>query len=135
MKTTRIHIKNLFGISETELDGRSIEVTGSNGVGKTSIIDSIKYALTNDSSRDYVIKNGESEGEIFIETDTGLTARSVSIRQTTRTLDRTANLFKAPKHLSESCSRHCRLTLLSLHRCQGRSRTELFLTSLSSIGI
>lgn len=73
MKTTKIHIKNLFGISETELDGRSIEVTGSNGVGKTSIIDSIKYALTNDSSRDYVIKNGESEGEIFIETDTGLT--------------------------------------------------------------
>lgn len=73
MKTTRIHIKNLFGISETELDGRSIEVTGSNGVGKTSIIDSIKYALTNDSSRDYVIKNGKSEGEIFIETDTGLT--------------------------------------------------------------
>lgn len=73
MKTTRIHIKNLFGISETELDGRSIEVTGSNGVGKTSIIDSIKYALTNDSSRDYVVKNGESEGEIFIETDTGLT--------------------------------------------------------------
>lgn len=73
MKTTKIHIKNLFGISETELDGRSIEVTGSNGVGKTSIIDSIKYALTNDSSRDYVIKNGENEGEIFIETDTGLT--------------------------------------------------------------
>lgn len=73
MKTTKIHIKNLFGISETELDGRSIEVTGSNGVGKTSIIDSIKYALTNDSSRDYVIKNGESEGKIFIETDTGLT--------------------------------------------------------------
>lgn len=73
MKTTKIHIKNLFGISETELDGRSIEVTGSNGAGKTSIIDSIKYALTNDSSRDYVIKNGESEGEIFIETDTGLT--------------------------------------------------------------
>ena len=73
MKTTRIHIKNLFGISETELDGRSIEVTGSNGVGKTSIIDSIKYALTNDSSRDYVIMNGVSEGEIFIETDTGLT--------------------------------------------------------------
>lgn len=73
MKTTKIHIKNLFGISETELDGRSVEVTGSNGVGKTSIIDSIKYALTNDSSRDFIIKNGENEGEIFIETDTGLT--------------------------------------------------------------
>ena len=44
MKTTRIHIKNLFGIKETELDGRSVENTGSNGVGKTSKIDSIKYA-------------------------------------------------------------------------------------------
>ena len=73
MKTTRIHIKNLFGIKETELDGRSVEITGSNGVGKTSIIDSIKYALTNDSNRDYVIKQGEDEGEIFIETDSGLT--------------------------------------------------------------
>lgn len=73
MKTTKIHIKNLFGITETELDGRSVEITGSNGVGKTSVIDSIKYALTNDSNRDYVIKNGENEGEIIIETDTGLT--------------------------------------------------------------
>lgn len=73
MKTTKISIKNLFGIKETELDGRSLEVTGTNGAGKTSIIDSIKYALTNDSSRDYIVKNGEIEGEIFIETDTGLT--------------------------------------------------------------
>lgn len=72
MKTTKIKIKNLFGISETELSGKSIEVTGTNGVGKTSIIDAIRYALTNSSERDYIIKNGESEGEILIETDTGL---------------------------------------------------------------
>ena len=72
MKTTRIKIKNLFGIIETELDGKSIEVTGTNGVGKTSIIDAIKYALTNNSSRDYILKKGENEGEILIETDTGL---------------------------------------------------------------
>ena len=72
MKTTRILIKNLFGISETELDGRSIEVTGTNGAGKTSIIDAVKYALTNDSERDYIIRQGENEGEILVETDTGL---------------------------------------------------------------
>lgn len=72
MKTTKIKIKNLFGISETELDGKSIEVTGTNGVGKTSIIDAIRYALTNNSDRDYVLKKGENEGEILIETDTGL---------------------------------------------------------------
>lgn len=72
MKITKIKIKNLFGIKETELDGRSIEITGTNGVGKTSAIDSIKYALTNNSERDYIIRDGESEGEILIETDTGL---------------------------------------------------------------
>ena len=72
MKITKIKIKNLFGIKETELDGRNIEVTGTNGTGKTSIIDAIKLALTNSSERDYVIKQGENEGEIIIETDTGL---------------------------------------------------------------
>lgn len=72
MKTTKIIIKNLFGIKEMELDGKSIEVTGTNGKGKTSIIDAIRFALTNNSDRDYIIKNGENEGEILIETDTGL---------------------------------------------------------------
>ena len=72
MKTTKIKIKNLFGITETELDGSSIEITGKKGTGKTSVIDSIRYALTNASDRDYIVKNGETEGEIIIETDTGL---------------------------------------------------------------
>ena len=47
-------------------------MTGGNGTGKTSVIDAIKYALTNDSEREYIIKQGAPEGEIIIETDTGL---------------------------------------------------------------
>jgi recombinational DNA repair ATPase RecF len=72
MKTSKIIIKNLFGITELSLDGKSIELTGVKGVGKSSVIDAIRYALTNNSERDYIIKNGENEGEILIETDTGL---------------------------------------------------------------
>ena len=72
MKISKIKIKNLFGITEQELDGKSIEISGANGVGKTSILDAIRYALTNSSDRDYIVKNGENEGEIIIETDTGL---------------------------------------------------------------
>lgn len=72
MKTTKIHIKNLFGIKETELDGCNIEITGDNGTGKTSVIDAIRYALTNDSDRDYIVRQGETEGEILLETDSGL---------------------------------------------------------------
>ncbi|MEG2521282.1 MAG: hypothetical protein RSA49_00200 [Anaerovoracaceae bacterium] len=72
MKVTKLSIKNLFGIAETELDGNSVEITGTNGTGKTSVIDAIKYALTNSSDREYIIKEGENEGEVLIETDTNL---------------------------------------------------------------
>lgn len=80
MKTTRITIRNLFGISECDLDGKSIELSGPKGSGKTSVLDSIRYALTNRSDRDYIIRQGADEGEIIIETDTGL-----SIDRKTRT--------------------------------------------------
>lgn len=72
MRISKIKISNLFGIKEQSLDGKSIEITGSNGKGKTSILDAIRYALTNNSERDYIVKKGETEGEILIETDTGL---------------------------------------------------------------
>ena len=72
MKTTKIKIRNLFGIAETELDGSSIEISGKKGTGKSSVLDSIRLALTNASDRDYIVKNGENEGEIIIETDSNL---------------------------------------------------------------
>lgn len=72
MKTSKIIIRNLFGISERTLDGKSIELTGPKGAGKTSVLDAIRYALTNRSDRDYIIRQGADEGEIIIETDTGL---------------------------------------------------------------
>ena len=72
MHITKIKIKNLFGISEYEADGQSVELSGKNGAGKTSVIDSIRYALTNKSDRKYIVRNGETEGEILIETDNGI---------------------------------------------------------------
>ncbi len=72
MRITKLKIKNLFGITEYEADGSNLELTGRNGSGKTSVIDAIRYALTNRSDREYIVKDGETEGEILIETDTGL---------------------------------------------------------------
>lgn len=72
MKISKIIIKNLYGITEKQLTGADVELTGKNGVGKSSVIDAIRLALTNKSNRQYVIKQGADEGEIFIETDTGL---------------------------------------------------------------
>lgn len=72
MKISKIKIKSLFGISQYEADGKNVELAGKNGTGKTSVIDAIRYALTNSSDRDYIVKNGETEGEIYIEMDNGL---------------------------------------------------------------
>lgn len=72
MKTSLIKIRQLFGISQVDLTGKSVEITGPKGAGKTSVLDAIRYALTNKSNRDYIVKQGADEGEIIIETDTGL---------------------------------------------------------------
>jgi len=71
-KIVKIKIKNLFGITQYEAVGESIELRGKNGIGKTSVIDAIRYALTNKSSRDYIVRQGSTEGEIIVETDNGL---------------------------------------------------------------
>ena len=72
MKISKITIKQLFGIKEWQGDGKNIELVGDTGTGKTSVIDAIRYALTNSSDREFIVKNGETEGEIYIETDNGL---------------------------------------------------------------
>ena len=72
MRTTRIRINNLFGVKEMELDGRDVELTGTNGTGKSSVLDAIRYALTNSSDRDFIIRQGEKEGEILIESGAAL---------------------------------------------------------------
>jgi DNA repair exonuclease SbcCD ATPase subunit len=72
MKITRLRIRNIYGISEFELDGSSVMLEGDNGTGKTSVIHAIKYALTNQPDREKVIRGDSKEGEVLIETDSGL---------------------------------------------------------------
>lgn len=72
MRISKIKIKNLFGITSYEAGGASCEISGKNGVGKSSVIDAIRLALTNKSGRRYIVRNGETEGEVLIETDTGI---------------------------------------------------------------
>ena len=84
MKISKIQIKNLFGVKEISLNNKSIELSGANGIGKSSVLDAIRYALTNSSNRDYIVKKGESEGEILIETDTGL---SINRKKRTQSSD------------------------------------------------
>ena len=79
-KIQKLKIKSLFGISTYEADGKDVELIGANGTGKTSVIDAIRYALTNKSTRDFIIRDGENEGEIILELD-----NDISITRRART--------------------------------------------------
>lgn len=89
MKISKLVIKNIFGVSNITLDGKSIELQGTNGAGKSSVIDAIKLALTNSSNRKYITKDGAKEGTIYIEMDNGL-----SIDRRKRTDKSDYNLIK-----------------------------------------
>lgn len=119
MKISKITIKSLFGIKEWSGDGKNIELVGDNGTGKTSVIDAIRYALTNASDREYIIKNGETEGEIFIETDSGLSIDrkerslvSISLTESvTQFLTEISVSFRLITRERSSCARDIRAIL------------------------
>lgn len=73
MRVSRIEIKNFIGIKELRFDlGKINIITGRKGEGKTSIIQGIQKGFTNQNERVEVIRHGEEEATIFIQTDTGL---------------------------------------------------------------
>lgn len=72
MKMTTLRIRNMFGVAAYDSDGKNIELIGKNGAGKSAILDALKYGLTNKSERDFILLQGASEGEVFIEMDNGL---------------------------------------------------------------
>ena len=72
MKITKVKVKNMYGIKEFEMGSENLELAGKNGAGKSSLLDAIRFGLTNKSTREYVVRNGETEGEIIIETGDGL---------------------------------------------------------------
>ncbi len=98
-RVSKIKITNIYGIKEQKLDGKNVEITGANGTGKTSVIDAIRYALTNKSDRDYIVRNGETEGEILIETDTGLSInrKSRTAQSDYKSVKQNGNIVPSPE--------------------------------------
>ncbi|ETT46238.1 hypothetical protein BSK66_31710 [Paenibacillus odorifer] len=69
----RIKITDWLGISELEVSpGKINKVDGDSGAGKTSLIEALEKALTNNSRRTEVISHGHEEAELFVELTDGL---------------------------------------------------------------
>lgn len=68
-----LRVNNFLGIDELELEpGKITKFVGPKGTGKTSVIEAIEKGVLNKNRRTEIIRHGETEATIFIETDGGL---------------------------------------------------------------
>ena len=74
MKIKSIKIKNFIGIKEFNYNpsGKLNILKGKTGGGKSSVLEAIEKAFSNTGRRTELIRHGEEEAIIYIETDTGL---------------------------------------------------------------
>jgi len=73
MYIKHVKINTFCGITERSVDlGKVNYISGRKGCGKTSFVDAIQKGFTNKSERTEIIRHGEEEATIFIQTDTGL---------------------------------------------------------------
>lgn len=74
MKIKSIKIKNFIGIKEFNYNpsGKLNIFKGKTGGGKSSVLEAIEKAFSNTGRRTELIRHGEEEATIYIETDTGL---------------------------------------------------------------
>lgn len=96
MNIKQIKISNILGLKELEFTaGKFVEISGKNGAGKTSVIESIKAGLKGGSTAQ-LLHNGAEQGEIVIILDDGMEIRK-SINSTTAKLDVTQKGRKISK--------------------------------------
>jgi hypothetical protein len=78
-KIAKLKIKNFIGIEEMAIDFKDInKISGGNGRGKTTILDSIQKAIYNSMNpRPEIIRNGEESAQLFVELDNGITIERV----------------------------------------------------------
>lgn len=64
MQIKSYKVKDIIGLSELSLDGKSVEITGQTGAGKTSVLDALKFALTGATGRNITVREGAESGEV-----------------------------------------------------------------------
>ncbi len=74
MKIKALKIKDFLGIEEFNYnpDPKLNILIGPTGSGKTSVIEAVEKTFSNTGRRTELIKHGESEATLYIETDSGL---------------------------------------------------------------
>lgn len=133
MKIAKIRIANILGVKELEFEaGKFNEVTGKNGLGKTSIIEALKgvFKSGNDVT---LIRNDDdvSKGEIGIELSDGTTIeKSFANKATLEIKDPFGKQIKSPSTYLEKITDLMSTNPIDFLTADKKSRTNLLLETL-----
>lgn len=133
MRIHKLEISNILGIKELSFElGKFVEISGKNGLGKTSVIEAIKGALKsgNDAS---LLKNGAEKGEVVLILDENITIQKTVTESNTKVdfINSDGKKEKAPqKHIDKL------FDMLSVNPIQfifsdRKSRTKIMLEALN----
>lgn len=97
MKISKLQIKNFIGIQDLTVEpGKVNIIKGKNANGKTSILEAIEKAFTNNDRRPQIIRDGAESALILVETDAGLTVRRSITQKGTSLTVKDDKGFNAP---------------------------------------
>lgn len=131
MKISKVKISNVLGIKELEFDaGRFNEVSGTNGSGKTSIIESLK-AVFQGGNDVTLIRKGAAKGEVGLEFDDGtVITKSFSDKAELKVLDPSGAKVKSPATYLERLADMLSINPVAFLTADKKNRTNILLESL-----
>lgn len=97
IKVTRVRINNILGIDELEFEpGGFTEVSGRNGQGKTSVLESLRSVVRGGHDAT-LLRNGAEQGEIVLVLDNDMTiTKRVTATKSDTSVERDGMLSKTP---------------------------------------
>lgn len=132
MKISRIKLTNILGIDDIDFKpGDTTEITGKNGVGKTSIIEGIKSVLKggNDAT---ILRNGADKGEVVLEFDNEMSfyKQVTNGKSKTEVYDRLHNKLAAPQSIIDKMVDLLSVNPVEFLLSSKKDRTKILLDTL-----
>ncbi len=133
MKIDKIKISNVLGVEQMEVKaGKINEISGKNGEGKTSIIESIKFALQGGSDAT-LLRNGAEKSEVVLVFDNGMTVEKsqTPIKATLKVKDKRGKDIQKPQGYLSKIFDMISVNPVSFLLAKPEERTKVLLKTLN----
>lgn len=133
MKITSISEKGCLGLKEFECKpGKFTLIKGAKGVGKTSVVETLKMFFTNKFDRSVFINSDSEKGEVVITFDDGMTAKKIyhSTGTPYSNIDKDGMKPKSPEKYLKSLMSNAQINPVSFVGLPEKEQTETVLNMI-----